>query len=472
VERDDSQGRDLAEILQEAADRGERRLVRVPTQQPARRAAHEVARRWRARVGARWAAAAAAVLVVGTGAVLAGSVLSDDATTPAVPTSTPTDVSSTRPTPTAAPSGDPSTTADAGPILTRPGLPPYRDLTPAVLASAGAGWVAVAYDGQGHDDTDTGTSRWPTTFLLTSPTGDVYLVPGPERTDVVDVVSWRAGSSSLVVSLDDAPRARLDLATGAVANDARGLPTDAAYVGLGDGAVEIWRSPQGWWTVPDGGDAVRGGAPSALAQLDPNGRRSIALADDDPASLVVTDLATGVTSRVAPVELAGSVCTAVAWLDDARVVVVCGRDVDSGGTWTSFVVRLDPGGPQVTSEHPYGADEPVPFDLTHRWDGGLVGTVTDAQAADPCWGGAALFDDDGRMTRLLQGRGDGDSRFLTVLTGRVAYVIASPGCQELAAGTLTAHDLVTGTRTPLVPAPGGLASLVGFGGVRQVVAAS
>ncbi|MFS0706116.1 hypothetical protein AB6N23_16525, partial [Cellulomonas sp. 179-A 9B4 NHS] len=251
------------------------------------------------------------------------------------PTSTPTPTPS--PTPTSAPT--PSATPAAAPTpVTVPGLPPMFALDDAALASVGPGWTLALYtNGYGNPYAVDGRLL-PTALVAVAPTGELYLADVREDGEWLHPVRWD-GSSSVVVSdygMDGAtPRHVMDLRTGDVVPDGRGLPSGAAFLTELPSDGEVWsvRDPvletTDWWVVPPAGAArqVAAGTDGREweAVVSPDGAR-LALRDRDVAgTAVVVELASGRTVPGGPAP-DGQACRPVGWADDTHVLLLCSDD--------------------------------------------------------------------------------------------------------------------------------------------------
>lgn len=435
--------RDLNDYLRTVAEADERSLDGVSPVGPLERAARGVRRRRLLRHTRVAVLSVAGLAAVGGAALLAGPALQhpvDPATRGAVVTTHPT------------PSGD---------QIETPGIPPYAELTPDVLAQTGAGWVlsvhlAETYDPSGVRD-DGGD-----TVLLTSPDGFTYRVPGVLAGSQLRVVDWRAGATTAVVRefVDGhSHRAVLDLADGTVTPDERGLPDDATFVGRSTQG-ELWHGGVFVLLADDGTSrSVYDGPSEGLGQLDPTGRRMIGSRDvmttGDHTTFEVVDLETGDVTGPFSLTVDGLRCGIETWLDPVNLLARC---VEPGASYQDGFeeLELDVSGAQLAyrSVRTVGADDD--FIVGAQWlsDRTLVGdtvTLDEQQCAST---GTSLRHRDGSLENIHVLEPGAFGATVPKVAAGIVYVQSEQGCNgEQAPSTLTAHDLAGHINTLLLGFP-------------------
>ncbi|QCB95048.1 hypothetical protein [Cellulomonas shaoxiangyii] len=258
------------------------------------------------------------------------------------PVVTPSPSRTTTTTPTPPPTPSPTPTPSATPVtaptpVTVPGMPPMFALDDAVLASVGPGWAVGLYT-NGYGDPFVVDGRLlPTALVVAAPTGELYLGRVREDGAWLEPVRWD-GSSSVVVehlSAQDTARYVVDLRTGDLTPDGRGLPADAWFLAEAPDGGEVWSlsdsasATSDWWVVPPTGAArqVATGSTGFVheARLSPDGAR-LALGERGGAGgAVVVELASGRTVPGGPVP-DGQACRPAGWADATHVLLLCADD--------------------------------------------------------------------------------------------------------------------------------------------------
>ncbi len=440
--------RELPEFLRAAVEADEMALGGARADGPLGRAVREVRRRRRVRAAQQAALGVAAVGVLGA-AVLAGGQWRHDPS-PATPAPT----STSTPTPTPGPTSSPTPTL--GPVIDEAGLPPFRELTPGVLATARAGWVLAGYE--------TGPSTAgsaPGVVLVVTLDGDAYRVPGITSASVT-IAYWEAGTTSAVVTRHTAGgqgvRAVLDLGTGATRDEPRGLPATAEFVGLGAGGREVWvadrwaGSPTTWLVGPAAADGVRAaeGLPSAVS---PDGRTVVLGGPEgDLAAARLLDVPTGTLGEQVAVRRGADQCRFAAWLRPTAFLVDC---VDADGIGDATLLADIAGDPSVSvaAVGAFGTPGPRADGTTWLADGVAAGALAESAGPDSCFAQAVTWDSTARPT-TLQAAAGGQNQFEVKASAGLAYVHAKPGCSgDAAPGTLTLHDVGAGASRILLPLP-------------------
>jgi hypothetical protein len=440
--------RDLHELMRAALDADESTLAGVATEGPLTRALSGVRRRRRARHTQQTMLGVAVVAVLGLSAVLGGSFVRHDAPPVHTPspevssihgptaTSSPSPVRSSTPEPSGTPSSSPtsaptSTPTEVAPLAEGSGLPPHRPLTAGVLAAAGAGWVVGDFLNLVDDSRAT---------FVAAPSGEVYRAAdatfGPQREGVRlrTLVRWPAGAPYAVITFshgDSFDRGLIDLLTGTVTTDGRGLPqTEMTFVGLAADGAEVWSHPRdGVWMLPLDGRArlVFDGVADTSDGVDPSGRYVVVYgsetAEDGVDGGALLDLATGDVGSSLPVAESGVDCWTPSWASATRLIRLCGT---GGRASEALVVDLAHGEPTTVTSHAYPAGGPSPsWAFTRFADGVLVGW---SGSGDGGCGTASWFDGDGRAKAgLPEAMGDFES------VDGIMY--AGPGCPAAEAGS-------------------------------------
>lgn len=422
--------------------------------------------------------AAIAVVAVVAVLVVAATVLRHrGVAAPLAAASTPvtTTTPSTSPRGSTGPSGTPSSTpTDTATV--EPGLPPYHRLTADVLAHAGAGWLVSLFSPD-QVATDVKGVYW--RVLVISPDGTVYRAADPkvdrdsQLAWYLKPVDWAAGSRQVLVEFgqgDSTDRTVLDLLTGDLVTDNRGLPPTSASAGLAADGSEVWSAVYsgGLWLVPPTGQArqVLEDSPVVRASvrepLDPSGRYVAVLRSK--AELVpdvqVLDLTTG---RLTPPLMAASArqgCDFAGWADPARVLLICSGSSDpSSPSLADTALTFDVSGaaPVQVSTHTYAAGEvrPAPRPVLEplTWvahDRLLAVMATTVPDAEFCTLKAAWFDSEGRAVDP-QRPVPGGPLYRASSKDGTAYLGESLGCPGRSGlAGLTSVDPAGGTTT-LVP---------------------
>ncbi|WP_456786112.1 hypothetical protein [Cellulomonas sp. P5_C5] len=442
--------RELDDLMNEAADVAE---LSLGGRAPSASVRAATVRRVRRRHAVRHTVQSAGVLVIG--AVVAGAswfgLQHDDEPRPAVTT---TQSPSPTPTPVPSPSPTPTPPAVADDIL---GLPPTYALPAGLLEQTTPGWVLSVYRSTAAADPDVVVAH---TVVLSSPAGELYRVVDLPADAEVELLAWEAGTTSAVVRLEstttsaDSPRAILDLTTGAISDDTRGMSGFPWFVTSTPTGAELWwdahdaMSMSGpLLTIVDDGAAEPVGEAVGELAVSPAGRWAVTLPDanlTDGPSFALLDLSTGARS-VRAVGADGRQCQVVGWLDDEALLMWC-WDGSVGDAWQTAA------GPSlwrwgITTDQPavhlqdLAAGDPYPQAWTGAWvrDGVLAfgaGTVD----AFECWTGAYTWG--GGTFSLVQGPGAlGEDQFHTWSPGGgEVYVQARGGCSgDHVPTTVTAH---------------------------------
>ncbi|MGY4644954.1 hypothetical protein [Cellulomonas sp. URHB0016] len=459
--------RDLYELMRVAADADEATLAHVGTEGPMGRALAGVRHRRRVRHSQQTVLGVAAVAALGVAVVLAGNLARphvDPAVTPSPHVST-SPHPSTTPTATAVPSTPPV------PLIEEPGLPPYRPLTADVLATAGAGWVVSELDLPGTDESDFVPAEG-TAIFVSSPTGDVYRAAAPDPSAVgprskvaFTLERWPVGASYAVVSgLGEwQHRGRLDLLTGVVTEDDRGLPEQMQLVDVTPDGTEVWeRSPGafplgGVWVVPASGEARQVGPggendDTDVLAVDPSGRYAAVSTGQGPGVLDLTSETLGAPMSVE--RPAGDQCGSGVWFSATRLLVNCvSLGEDQSVVETAVVVDVSGGDPVVVSTREYDDGEPYPANAVRVADGVFAAWAGEGRG----WPGARCpgvvwFDGEGRATAPVPSAGDGSTSAIGAVDGFL-YTGESECGSDAVTRSVTRHDPATGQATVLLTRP-------------------
>ncbi|GIG40910.1 hypothetical protein [Cellulomonas phragmiteti] len=380
---------------------------------------------------------------------------------PPAQTPSPSPTVTATPTPDAAPGPTAPEVVRAPVVIT--GMPPMWELDDATLAAVGPGWTLVTYGPQ-----DQGGADVPAQVVLASPGGDLFHV-AQEPAGRLDVLAWDGGPTAVVAGPDG--RASLDLRTGALAADPRGLPSGAHAYGP-HAAGELWSASDGTtWVVPASGDAraVPGTAGLRL-DLAPDGARGAAV--DLDGRPVVVDLRTGARTDVG---VAGLRCSVLGWADAARVGLLCTdpTDADDGGFLPYLLA--DPGSrPRYVLVAADGSGSPEVREIR---TGELVpGRVLPVRPGTVALAGAPLGDDviecatstelrTGDTVSSLVAPGDARLPHTTVIgvVGDVVHVLRFVSCApdgDAGPSETVVVDTVTGTTTVLPAGPVGDSTMV------------
>lgn len=339
--------RDLADFMNDALAERSGSLSDLPTTSVGERVRRKVRFRRARRHTLEAGGVAAIVAVLGTATWLGTNGRHDPVPAVSPTTSTPS------PTPSPTPSDTSPAVADE-----IPGLPPTYAMPPGLLERTTTGWVLSIYRSDGNSDTGQVTY----TVVLGSPEGTLYRVLDLPADPTMNVVleRWDAGSATAVVhtsssldSTDDNPRAILDLATGTVTPDDRGMQAHAQYVGQDASGAELWIQPA-YASLSSVADAelltIREGTRAqSVATLsgaygpilvNPTGTRAVFHMG---AFLGAVDLATQ-SVVTADYGIEGMECGVVGWTDAVTVLVSCWDNVNwspDAGLWT-IDVASDP----------------------------------------------------------------------------------------------------------------------------------
>jgi hypothetical protein len=422
----------------------------------------------RRRAVRQWSQGVGAVAAVGL--IAAGAWIGVDHRHTPAPAESPTPSVSTpapTPTPTAAPSPTPapSETATSAALTNEPNLPPYRPLTPEILAQVGSGWVVTLHETSPFPQD--GRLPDPPIVLLASPSGDLYrAAPVTGAGSYTTVLRWSVDSDGTVVVLNGGERSLLDLATGTITADTRGLEQSSAFLGLAADGREVWTSAAGTYLVGKTGRASLASADQTWL-LSPDGRRALVspesnLSVTNGATITVVDLLTGRRADVSGVVPDGApACSVAGWLSSSTLIESCGAlaggEVDSSGLHYDEIVTVQISADRATTSvvHHYAPDEPRIFQTKWVGDGLVVGL---ASRDGECMG-VFTWDAQGTPTPIKNSTWSDDSRLgmdSLQVAGHIAYVARPSACVppfEPLLSTLTSHDLASGTSTVLSPLP-------------------
>ncbi|GAA4622682.1 hypothetical protein [Cellulomonas oligotrophica] len=419
---------DLNARLKASLDRGAQHLDAVPVPDGLGAALHRQVRRRRVRRAAVRTGVAAAVVVAVATPVWA---LRPDPTPLPVATPSPTATATATPTPTPTPTPPPTPTQEPtaqAPVLELlprdDGLTVHR-IPDGLIDEVGAGWSLVTYG-----PTTPGAA---VPVVLAAPDGTPYLVT--DAADPLRLAGWRAGESTALVT-DGSGRAVLDLRTGAVTSDPRGLGAAATFAG--------WRADgaETWWTVdpedssrvllvalgPDGtqrlGANLRAGVQNGATAVDAAGTR-IALSPDlasfgdggsGPSDHVeVRTLDTGATtSHLAGPE--GWSCRPAGWVDPTTLLTTCLDFGALSGTLDAQAYAVvDVTGATATQVTTVAPGQPAPLAQSSApsASGLVVGYVAGQQRGMATWaGGLEPLWDAPAGTELLEAQPLGDGHVL------------------------------------------------------------
>ncbi|GIG20990.1 hypothetical protein Cch01nite_17140 [Cellulomonas chitinilytica] len=403
--------RELNELMREAAAADEAVLAHVVTDGALARAVVGVRRRRRVRHAQQVVLGAAAVAAVGAVVVLGAATLRHPAPAES-PSPSPSHEVTSSPSPSVS---APSATAAA--LVVEPGLPPYRPLTADVLASAGPGWVVVDYT------PTVGAAKDLVHLLVVAPDGAVYRAADPQIGDQLGepgiafaVERWVAGSPSVVVSVgegDSPVRARLDLLSGEVVPEGRGLPQASELVGIAPDGSEVWAGAydEGVWLLAADGDARKVADATALgwgtdSGGDPSGRYLAVTVDGNDTR--VLDLATEVLGPPVTTQGTYPACWFGGWADPGRLVMLCSAVGPAEPADAVVVVDVSGPSPVQVSAHQYASDELRPSaGLAWAGHGRLLADRPTTPGAGDMGVGCMLrpswFDAEGRATTGLDG---------------------------------------------------------------------
>lgn len=317
----------------------------------------------------------AAASVVGT-VVWAGLRLAPEPhRAPPAVTATPT-VQPT-PAPTVQPSAIPRSTPSAAPVADDiVGLPPTFAMPAGLLEKTTPGWVLAIYQSEVLDENSRPVPSVPT-VVLSSPEGVPYRVHDLPLNPSIDVrlLRWDAGSSTALVSVgrslaadgSSAPsglmaRGVLDLTTGTITPDQRGLSDAAGFVGKASSGAELWMQPTDLSVVDQHSDddllSIDGDRDAKIVatlkgarefDVNPTGTRAVftsytpgqsdSMGTVD--SLGVVDLQDG-RATVAPF-IQDKRCQISGWIDAESVLTACNGDSDAHpSVWSIDVASRTP----------------------------------------------------------------------------------------------------------------------------------
>ncbi|GEK23095.1 hypothetical protein [Cellulomonas xylanilytica] len=455
--------RELADLMNDALAERSGSLADLPTAQVGDRLHRKVRFRRARRHTLEAGGATAAVAVLGA-TTWFGVNRGDDPAPAISPTMSATPSPTQSPTPTPTPSPTPTAVADD--IL---GLPPTYAMPAGLLEQTTPGWVLSIYRSgtfvEGGDEEPVMSS-----VLLSSPEGTLYRVVdlAVDPLTTVNLSHWVAGSSTAVVNVfsPDAPTARaiLDLATGTITDDGRGLSRSAFYVGQDASGAEVWTQPapaggeNDLLTVDRDGDArlvatlSGAGGEGNLFLLDPTGTRAAfstwldASTGGEP-GLGIVDLGTG-DVRVNAFEAGGRLCTVVGWSDANTLLTGCSDDDTRNATTGLWDVDVSSDPFTMTLLRELGPDDKSPQVWSDAWisDGILASPGYSTRFGDGCPDGVYTWSS-GVPTILMTFPTDSYAH-ATSVDGRV-YVTAMSGCDNESAEVLTA----LGPSGPVVMAP-------------------
>jgi len=463
--------RDLHDVLRAAADTDAAALAQVGTEGPWGRALSGVRRRRRVR-HARQTVLGVAAVAVGVAVVLVGNLVRpqvEPAVTPSPHVTTSPRIT-TSPQPSTTPTPVPTTPPVA--LIEEPGLPPYRPLTPDVLATAGVGWVVSQLDLREPGAALGDAPVRDTAVFVSSPAGEVYRAADPDPSALgpetgFSLERWPAGASFVVVSGsgEQHHRARLDLLTGAVTDDSRGLPDQVHLVDVTPDGTEVWeRWPSAWplrgaWVLPESGDARRVGSrgdddQTEVLAVDPTGRYVAVSTGQDPAVLDLTSDALDAPMTVD--RPADESCQSGLWFSPTRLLLNCSA-LREGATLsvvaTAVVVDVSSGYPVVTSTREYPPGEPYPATAVRVADGVFAARIGE----DRGWPGTRCpgvvwFDGEGRATAPLSTADDRSTSVVAAVDGFLYTTDSGCGSGGLP-GSVTRHDPRTGESTVVLTRP-------------------
>ncbi len=362
---------------------------------------------------------------------------------PAPPVDTPTVAPTPGPTtPAPTPTPTPSPTATERPAPALPGQPSALLPPDDLLAHTGAGWVLAIYRSDPPDaDPTTVTSQ---ALYAIAPDGTRYRLATTTDNVVLRLLDWQAGDGRARVAFGP-PASEfvgvgwLDLRTGAMTPEAIDVPDDPLFVGRLDDGTELWQTAQAspvrlYATTPGSPARLVGElGDSTMPVLVSAPETRVATLATDTRRLIALDLATGERRTVDLGD--GQMCTLLAWLDDASVLVQC-FDPTGGERVVDWhphlsTVNVDTG--VVAEVESLGVGEPfVPvyssgINLDH-WTVAFPAYTLDDQVptADVCTNGVWRWTPDG-LRQLWAFGGSSDGMTLDTAGGSV-FIEARPGC--------------------------------------------
>lgn len=404
--------------------------------------------------------AAAALLVVGTAGWFGVRAVPD-----VPPAQTPTPTPTVAPAPsTAAPSPTPTPEPVRTPVEIT-GMPAMWALDDDVLAAAGPGWTLATYSPESIDSTAPGQ------VVLAAPDGRLFHVAAAPDEGTWSIVAWDGGATAVVHGSDG--RAALDLRTGTLTPDPRGLPPGSRLTGH-DAGHELWLamgdgSP--WVVGPDtAAQRVPGPNWDVLGSTDvsPDGTR--ALLTSGEGRPVVVDLTTGAGRDLG---LDGLGCRLLGWADALTVALLCTDPTDLGAESFFPPMLADPalhpryvqvradgtGTPEVRE---IGSGELVPFVVQPLGAGkvAVAGAPLGGEVID-CATTAEVHAGD-LVSRLSTPAPDLPWVAVPSVHGDVVHVMRLAGCHAERGDTveLVVVDTGTGTRTVLPAGPAGDRAMV------------
>lgn len=430
------------------------------------------------------AVAIAAVVALGSWFGLRGT---DDP----VPVVAPTPTSST-PAPSA--SATPAATVVPDDIL---GLPPTLPMPPGLLQKTKPGWVLAIYASEPYSDgSTTGGDSIPAvvahTVVLAAPTGELYRVGDLPTAMGVRLLTWTAGSTTAVVSIDwqgdlgqgTVPRAELDLTTGSitprpVVGTGFGDQADWYFDGVAADGNELWSNPTSTDAVTsDLFSVAHDGTARPLADLgytmllDPTGRRAVTPPHDGTSgtTLGVVDLVAGRRTEHA-FEVPGKSCDVVGWLDTDALLALCldanydrwptaPSDLTEAEEWASAdpsMFRFDIGRGAGSLLARLTQSDPLPRTWSGTWlrQGEVAYTGSAAQLHQPAGCATSVYVWKGSSSMPLQSPDGPDAdTFGSFVSGDRLLVNARVGCDgPLQPPIVVAHSISGGASTVLLPAP-------------------
>ncbi|WP_456786114.1 hypothetical protein [Cellulomonas sp. P5_C5] len=461
--------RELADLMNDALAERSGSLADLPTAQVGDRLHRKVRFRRARRHTLEAGGATAAVAVLGA-TTWFGMNRSDDPAPAVSPTVSATPSPTSSPTPSPEPS--PTQTAVADDIL---GLPPTYAMPAGLLEQTTPGWVLSIYRSEAYVE-DVETVPDVHSVVLSSPEGTLYRVVDlpidPSTTVTLD--RWDAGSSTAVVSVRPlysstavtTGRAVLDLTTGAITEDLRGMARNVVYVGQDAAGAEVWAQPTppsvdytddvDLLTVDGDSDARfvatldRAGQSHLL--LDPTGTRvafaSLPLNGEVPPSLGIVDLATG-EARVHDYGAGDQRCDVVGWVDASTLLTTCSEDDDLGDEYVGLW-NVDITSSSFTATHlrDLGPTDEAPQVWSDSWlaDGLLAAPGYASYLAEACPDG--LYTWTAGVPTLVTTFPDELYAHATSVDGRL-YLTAMSSCHDATPESLTAYP----ASGPVVLAP-------------------
>lgn len=320
----------------------------------------EVRRRRTRRAAVRAVGVAAAVLAVAVPVVALQARVEPPATTPPPVSPAPEEPTLPTPSPSESVEPPPEPTTPLEPVVVD-GAPTLHRMPEGLLDEAGDGWVLMQYEAVDRDDGVTAGGPGRRVVVLADPAGTRFLVTA-DAPPWVRVVEWRAGTDTALVVLEDSrERGVLDLRTGEVRPEPRGLPEVEDLAGRRADGAELW-----WVRGPDGTTRLAALTAEGVDVLTDQPQRPTHSVVDSAGTVIavsldgsysddrggtfddavgLVDLADGTTTEVAAGPEQWS-CRPLGWFDTATLSTGCTDDPVTGGAYPprDVVVAVDVAG--------------------------------------------------------------------------------------------------------------------------------